>query len=378
MAVRARISDSHSSFPRICTFTSVRLQCVTPISDIHAQNPTQCIRVYFLSAPHYRSDLLLSSSLTWTPSLPHHAFPRALRHPSERHIEATVPRMPSLQILTLPLLVTFSLPLAFLAFLTTTFAASVLLLRVALVYAELAVYLVPQYLFVLLQLPPISDLPLTKSVVSIASSRRNSNTPPSSPPRTRRSRRLSSTSIASNPPTGLQGSASAISLPVPPSNPLRDFEGVGGWRLSSNDSDDESTDPWTRINSRLILPAESPVSRHHRRSLTGGTTPFLSQESSYGMVGGHNGGESGTWSPNTKRMRTPTHGFTAANTVAGEGYFMNASGQSFQSNQSTISGGGNGQGDGRGMNTIASLSGSPVSSKSSGLSGQSGLMMKGR
>ena len=46
--------------------------------------------------------------------------------------------MPSLHIITLPLLITFSLPLALLAILTTTFAASVLILRLVLVYVELA------------------------------------------------------------------------------------------------------------------------------------------------------------------------------------------------------------------------------------------------
>lgn len=276
--------------------------------------------------------------------------------------------MPSLHIITLPLLITFSLPLAFLAFLTTTFAASILLLRLVLVHIELAIYLLPHYLLIALQLPPLASLPVVKSV---ASSRRNSNTPPSSPPRTRRSRRLSSTSISSTAPA-LRGSVSAISLPLPQSNPLRDFEGVGGWRLSSNDSDNEGTDPWTRINSRLVLPAESPT-RHHRRSLTGGNRPFfLTNESSYAVDMGM-GGSSGPWNPNTKRMRTPTHGFTAANSVGtpvGEdGYFMDVSGQSVHSTTSSTGHGGT-------LGAVASLSGSSVSSKSSGLCG--GLTMKGR
>lgn len=279
--------------------------------------------------------------------------------------------MPPLHIITLPLLITFSLPLAFLAFLTTTFAASVLLLRLVLVHIELAIYLLPHYLLNALQLPPLTSIPVAKSV---ASSRRNSNTPPSSPPRTRRSRRLSSTSISSTAPA-LRGSVSAISLPLPQSNPLRDFEGVGGWRLSSNDSDSEGTDPWTRINSRLVLPAESPT-RHHRRSLTGGNRPsFLTNESSY-AVDMNMGGSSGAWNPNTKRTRTPTHGFTAANSlgapsgnpVGGDGYFMNVSGQSVHS--TTLNTGHGGM-----LGPVASLSGSSFSSKSSGLSG--GLTMKG-
>ena len=107
--------------------------------------------------------------------------------------------------------------------------------------------------------------------------------------------------------------------------------------------------------------------RSHRRSLTGGNRPFfLTNESSCVM---DMGGGSGTWSPNTKRIRTPTHGFMAANPVGGEGYFMNVSGQSVHSTTSSAGHGGM-------MGTITSLSGSPVSSKSSGLSG--GLTMKGR
>lgn len=337
-----------------------RKQCASPVLDIllrpsrqrSAEEQTPCLLLLILY-------LFYTQGLNETspPSAQHHAL-----SPTLNRANPSTATMPSLHIITLPLLITFSLPLAFLAFLTTTFAASVLLLRLVLVYIELAIYLLPHYILLALHLPVLTSLTVVKSV---APSRRNSNTPSSSPPRTRRSRRLSSTSLSSQTPA-LRGSASAISLPLPQSNPLRDFEGVGGWRLSSNDSDDEGDDPWTRINSRLVLPAESPA-RHHRRSWTGGNRPFfLTNESSYAV---DTGGSSGTWSPNTKRMRTPTHGFTAANPVGGEGYFMNVSGQSVHSVASSAAQGGT-------MGTIASLSGSSVSSKSSGLSG--GLTMKER
>lgn len=50
----------------------------------------------------------------------------------------------------------------------------------------------------------------------------------------------------------------------------RDFEGVGGWRLDSGETDEEVL--WTSINSRLELPADHGR-RHHRRSLTSGSLP---------------------------------------------------------------------------------------------------------
>lgn len=84
--------------------------------------------------------------------------------------------------------------------------------------------------------------------------------------------------------------------------PARDYEGVGGWRLE-NPSDDDGL--WTKINSRLELPADH-VRRHHR-SLTSGSLP-----------GGVRVNRS--YSPeavmNTSRTRTPP------SSVAGlEGYF---------------------------------------------------------
>lgn len=86
--------------------------------------------------------------------------------------------------------------------------------------------------------------------------------------------------------------------------PTRDFEGVGGWRLDNNPSDDDAL--WTHFNSRLELPADH-IRRHHR-SLTSGSTPGE-------MSRGH-----GTFSPeammNTSRARTPP-----STGIGMEGYF---------------------------------------------------------
>ena len=54
---------------------------------------------------------------------------------------------------------------------------------------------------------------------------------------------------------------------------IRDFEGVGGWRFSNEDTDGE--DEWVTVNARLELPAVAAVpeerKRRHHRSLTQGS-----------------------------------------------------------------------------------------------------------
>jgi hypothetical protein len=66
--------------------------------------------------------------------------------------------------------------------------------------------------------------------------------------------------------------------------PPRDFEGVGGWREAADDPAEEEL--WIGMNSRLELPAATPVrQRHHQRSLTGGSQRW-----------------SGVWSPEAMRM----------------------------------------------------------------------------
>lgn len=75
----------------------------------------------------------------------------------------------------------------------------------------------------------------------------------------------------------------------PSANHLRDYEGVGGWRLGPPSDDD---DLWTKINSRLELPAEH--GRRHQRSLTSGSIPGQKRVMSSEMM-----------MMNTARARTP-------------------------------------------------------------------------
>lgn len=71
---------------------------------------------------------------------------------------------------------------------------------------------------------------------------------------------------------------------------VRDFEGVGGWRLLSDDRDDDDSD-WARVNSRLELPLErmskqqQQQQHHHYRSPSGsGTSPVTPGEGSWLMM----------------------------------------------------------------------------------------------
>lgn len=69
------------------------------------------------------------------------------------------------------------------------------------------------------------------------------------------------------------GTLGSITYPTTPL--VRDFEGVGGWRLPGPGEDDEEVDLWTNINSRLELPAlsatTSDLKHKHERALTGGS-----------------------------------------------------------------------------------------------------------
>ncbi|KFY89396.1 hypothetical protein V500_05727 [Pseudogymnoascus sp. VKM F-4518 (FW-2643)] len=223
-----------------------------------------------------------------------------------------MPRFLSLYTFSLPLAVLISIPLACTAVITTLVAVSILAVRVTFVYVELVLAVVPQYIFRM-------DDPHSKlSYRFLSPNATYENSPATTPTIERRSRRLSNTSLMST----LTPAASAVSLPLPQQSVGlgRDFEGVGGWRLDQQ-SDEEQL--WTRINSRLELPAESPRRYHHQRSLTAGSysgdqrernrSPELSMR------------RNGSFSPNTKRIRTPTlsrNGFTV-----GDGYFGMASAQ---------------------------------------------------
>ncbi|KAF2771883.1 hypothetical protein EJ03DRAFT_357012 [Teratosphaeria nubilosa] len=170
--------------------------------------------------------------------------------------------MPSLlSTLSSPFLLLLSLPLALFALLTTTLALTILTLRVSILYAEL--------LAALLQ---TSLLPSTK--------------PPSTPPTTRPLSRRSSSRSSSISSSGVsqqhyqqqqqqqwgrmgKKSQSSVTLVMNGvgGGKVRDYEGVGGWRLQGEDEEEAL---WMGMNSRLRLPARS-LNHSHRGSFVLGS-----------------------------------------------------------------------------------------------------------
>ncbi|TVY46492.1 hypothetical protein LOCC1_G001910, partial [Lachnellula occidentalis] len=198
------------------------------------------------------------------------------------------------------------LPVALFACLTTILAFNVLLFRVSLIYIDLAAAVIPYYLF---GITPNPSLP-------------NQQSASASPIPSRRRRRRSSSNVSTGSltPNALGHSSSVVGLSL-----TRDYEGVGGWRLRS----EEEEEVWTNINSRLELPAEH--GRRHRRSATGGLemrgreegngmvmnsgrarTPPVGREEGYGYFGMQRGSEP---SPRVGR-RTASAG-TASNSSKG-------------------------------------------------------------
>ncbi|KAF1811589.1 hypothetical protein P152DRAFT_60688 [Eremomyces bilateralis CBS 781.70] len=189
------------------------------------------------------------------------------------------------QLLGPPILLLISIPLAVFALLTTALAFSLLFIRVSFIYLELALALAHSWLF----------------------ANRSTNPVPFPGQRTpRKPRRTSVTTTA--PPHDLppprhppRKSDSAASLLA--GAPNRDFEGVGGWRVSG-DGEDEAL--WVGMNARLELPASAgDRPRRHQRSLTTGSQRL-------------------SWSPGAMRMspvqsraRTPS----VTDPASPEGYF---------------------------------------------------------
>lgn len=267
--------------------------------------------------------------------------------------------------LIVPFLFIFTIPLAVFAGVTTTLAFSVLMFRVAIVYVDIAVNMVPQYLTGRRVYP----FPRGYASTLLSTTEASSNMPPSpvgsgtnSPPTSRqvarhhRRRRTSGASLHSvgsiTPVDDHIGSKRNSFMMIPSIGMDRDFEGVGGWRLGGRNPDDDD-DAWTHINSRLELPLDYQR-KHHQRSPSGGggaTTPggggeFLmmksptsarSQERSpekggkrAGAKKDKDGGGAKTvggpvvMSPNSSRVRTtPTNTMPPPlTTVAeGDGYF---------------------------------------------------------
>lgn len=199
-------------------------------------------------------------------------------------------------VVTAPAILLLSVPLAAFAIVTTTFAFWLLLLRVGIVYAELFTAILHAYI-----------APSTGPAVTTP--------PPASPkqrsPPSKRTSRSSSTSPTLLARNRLKSQSSAtlpINMPV-----VRDYEGVGGWRLQADD-DEEAL--WMNINSRLELPAEQQ--RRHQHSLasssrvaSGMTSPELVRTPLAIRTPGRRGPGSGAASPEEY--------FNVPLTVAGNG-----------------------------------------------------------
>lgn len=227
-----------------------------------------------------------------------------------------------------PLLLLVSLPLAALAVLTTFFAFATLLIRLSLVYVDLAGALVRFYLFPV-QTKRKSTIPQPLHVST-------SNTSLAQRRHSRRGSAASSLiSADQSAPVKTSGygfhhrnDSLASLLGAGAQGPARDFEGIGGWRDEDDDPDREAI--WLGMNRRLELPAALP-SRYHRRTGTG--------SSHASAVGGTNDASydgnkrwsygSGFWSPEVLRMspvqsRARTPSITEKVVLSGQdedGYF---------------------------------------------------------
>lgn len=170
-----------------------------------------------------------------------------------------------LHTLTSPLIFLFSIPIVFFACFTTVLAFSVLFFRVALIYIDLAIAIIPYWI-----LGASKALADHSTIEQIKFASPTSPTVPMSA--RRRKRRTSSSSnlsaAGSITPTLLSAHNSTLGLSASV-GPARDYEGVGGWRLENPSEEDDAL--WTKINSRLELPADHI--RRHKRSLTGSSVP---------------------------------------------------------------------------------------------------------
>ncbi|KAL7810410.1 hypothetical protein V8C26DRAFT_239893 [Trichoderma gracile] len=226
-----------------------------------------------------------------------------------------------------PFLLVTTIPLAVFAGITTTFAFSILILRVFVVYLDIALSLVSQSLAHLTESSSAAKFhhprPSSSSSSSIHS-RTNSVSPSASSStllkRQQRRRRLSSSVYSA----GSATPASDIGLGLIPSvGPERDFEGVGGWRLGGDDDDDEL---WTTINSRYELPDNNNNRMHdrnHRRSLSGG--PAGAADGGFLMMKGRARSPEQRLvtpaSPNSSKARAPSAPRLMGGSSQNDGYF---------------------------------------------------------
>lgn len=224
--------------------------------------------------------------------------------------------------LVVPFLCLFTIPLAIFAGITTTLAFAILMFRVAVVYLDIALSMIPQYFrggskslihdtpssshyrrpggatsIAMISPPesisddgghrtpsPITAFPPVQSGTYTPTGgyrspfrRRSSYGFSTAARHSRRSSQVSLASLGTITPIHEDCVTSAVgnhpeSGFAPSAGIDRDFEGIGGWRLDDQDDDAD----WTNINSRLELPLERSsfsAGRHRRSQSAGPTTP---------------------------------------------------------------------------------------------------------
>lgn len=208
--------------------------------------------------------------------------------------------------ITIPFLFLVTVPLAIFAGITTTFAFSVLILRVLAVYIDIALSIVPQYLGG--RKPRYLEYAAASSPTTPS---------PTLPPLRRWRRRRSSSALSAGTVTPVSDGAAGLGL-MPSIGAERDFEGVGGWRVGDDDNN------WTTINSRLELPDRQHVRNHHR-SPSGPSGPTTPGEGGYLMMKGGRTRSVDTRrtsaSPNSSRTRTPSGPHISFFKGHSDGYF---------------------------------------------------------
>ena len=200
-------------------------------------------------------------------------------------------------VLAPPLLLLCSIPLASFAFFTSTVAFSALLIRVLIVYVELGVVIAHDYFTSSGLAPPATTSSAKPSTPA------HTHAGPISPADLQAPRRLSRPSSASV-DLGQTGAAAFTPAPdpdTPSAGAVRDYEGVGGWRIAGPADEDAQ---WTLMNSRLELPAAPDRKLRHRRSRTGGSEPFAHANA---LCPRRPGDAAPACSPNNPRAKSPAH-----------------------------------------------------------------------
>ena len=171
--------------------------------------------------------------------------------------------MPSLfYILLSPMLLFISIPLSLFAALTTTLAFSTLFFRALLVYAELGVVIVRNQFYS--QHENKEKIPISQRLPLAAVDGKQPQ---------HKSRRSSAGSGSNGGSTTPRVPDSGLGV-YSGGGAVRDFEGVGGWRIPGTVDEDVL---WTSMNSRLELPAIVDGGRHfHHRSRTSGSLTTVS------------------------------------------------------------------------------------------------------